>query len=282
MRFGLVLDPEAEAGPVAQARTAENAGYDLVWLHEDPARGIPNVFLAGALLAADTRGLRVGLQATVGALHPVYVAEDAAVCDLTLEGRSILAVEAAEGCAADLAEAVRILLAAHRPRPFSSDGPRWPTPARLAANNFSRDQRVRVTPAPAQTDLPTWIHGDVDVASVFGLPVVAETLDAGEAAWRRLDDDLGARALRLSRPAFVDVPVGDDGLVGHHRLVDDLQAAQRSWGLDTALLRIPAGLTGGTWEGLVRDVQRLVRPRVQLDRLPLGLTEIWDDTLVRG
>jgi alkanesulfonate monooxygenase SsuD/methylene tetrahydromethanopterin reductase-like flavin-dependent oxidoreductase (luciferase family) len=282
VRFGLVLDPAAAAGLATQARIAESAGFDLVWLHEDPARGVPNVFLAGASLASDTRGLRVGLQAKVGMLHPVYVAEDAAVCDLALEGRSILAIEAADGCGADLAEAVRILLSAHRPRPFRSEGPRWPTPADLEANAFSHDERVRVTPAPAQPELPTWIHGDVDVASEFGLPIVAETLDAGTIAWRRLDDDLGARALRLSRPAFVDVPVRDDDHVDHHRLVEDLQVAQRSWGLDTALLRVPAGLDGRTWEELVRDVQRLVRPRVQLDRLPPGLTEMWDDTLVRG
>ena len=282
MRFGLVLDPGAEVELVTQARIAESAGYDLVWIREDPVRGVPNVFLVGASLASDTRGLRVGLQAAVGALHPVFVAEDAAVCDLALEGRAIMGISAADGFGADLAEAVRILLSAHRPRPFRSEGPRWPTPANLDVNTFSHDRYVRVTPAPAQTELPTWIHGDVDVAAEFGLPVVADTLDAGEAVWRRLDDDLGARALRLSRPAFVDVPMREDGHVDHHQLVADLQSAQRSWGLDTALVRIPASLDSPTWEEVVRDVQRLVRPRVQLDHMPPGLTDVWDGTLVRG
>jgi hypothetical protein len=274
VRVGLVL--ESPAGIVSRARHVEEAGFDLLWLAPGATRSAP--FVTAATLASDTIGLRIGVQTALGHAHPIHLAEDAAVCDLVLRGRLVLGLEPAPGHEDNFPEGVSLLLASHRSRPFRHPGPRWPTPANLDANTFSKDERVRVTPAPAQTELPTWIVGDDATATAFGLPPVVVSLDDGEHTRAALDRELGARTIRLPRPAIVDVPLAGDR-VDHNRLVAALRTAQRAWGLDTALLRLPVDDT--SWPDLVTDLQRLVRPRVQLDRLPPGLEGRWDRELVR-
>jgi predicted transcriptional regulator len=56
----------------------------------------------------------------------------------------------------DQASARLDALASH---PFRHPGPLWPVPANLPENLWSIEERVRVTPSPAQFELPLWVAG---------------------------------------------------------------------------------------------------------------------------
>lgn len=273
MRLGIVLDGHVvDDGGRRLARAAgqvEAAGLDLVWLRQDDVLVDPLAAVAWA--AAATTGLRLGAEVALGDRHPVTVAEAAAVADLTTSGRLVLGLRAAPGAEGDLAEAVELVVRSHRPRPFRHEGPRWPTPAGLEANTFTRDTTVRVTPATAQPELPTWIVGAPEVATRLGLPAVLP-VGAGPVA----HDDL--RTLSRSRPGRVAVPVVD-GRLDHDELVARLEAGRSDAGLDTALLELPVGPDDATWPDHVRALGRLVRPRVQQASLPPALVAWWDDQL---
>lgn len=283
MRLGILLDGTAMDRGGAALRTAaaqaEDHGFDLLWLREDDRLVDP--FLAATVAAAATSGLRIGVEVAVGGAHPVVVAEQAAVCDLAIGGRLVLGLRPAEGCEADFGDAAELVLRSHRPRPFRHAGPRWPTPAGLEANAFMRDRTVRVTPPPSQPELPTWITGDAAVAARFGLSPVTADVDDGATAWRASDDRLGEQAVRMSRPAVLDVPL--DGVrLDHLALVDVLVGARDTWGLDTAVLRQPASIAGADRDAVVSDLAGIVRPRVQQEQIPSGLLEWWDEELVRS
>lgn len=280
MRIGLVLDgTSVDAGGAALRAAAarlEDLGFDLVWLRQDER--LTNPFLAATVVGTATTGLRVGVEVELGAVHPVVTAEQAAVCDLALRGRLVLGLRPAPEAAEDFAEAVELVVRAHRPLPFSSEGRRWPTPARLAANRFMRDRTVRVTPAPAQLELPTWLLSHAEVARRFGLSPLVDVAD-GAAVWDDLDPDRADHLVRRSRPALVDVPVADHRL-DHDALIATLLEAREGWGLDTALLALPADLPADARDGLWADLARIVRPRVQQEQLPTGLVEWWDEELL--
>lgn len=282
MRIGLVLDGAViDRGGCALrevATTAEALGLDLLWLVQDDR--MPDPLVAATVAGAVTTGLRIGVEVALGDAHPVVVAEQAAVCDLALGGRLVLGVRAGPAAGADFAEAVGLVVRSHRPRPFRGEGPRWPTPAGLDANAFMRERTIRVTPAPAQVEPPTWVRGDLAVAARFGLSPVLEGLDEGSATWDPIDAALGDAALRRSRPAVLDLPLDCDRL-DHVAAVDALVAARDGWGMDTALVRLPADLPTADRDRLWGDLARVVSPRVQQERIPEGLVAWWDEELLR-
>ena len=277
MRFGVVLPPavirEGSAALATEARRIEDLGFDFVWLAENEDHGVWDPFVAAAALAASTVSLRVVVEVPIGHRHPLQTAEDAAVCDLSLNGRLVVVVRPAHGGEAAASEALQLLFAAWRSRPFRHQGQHWTVPAHLDANSFGREQRIRVTPAPAQPELPVWTV-DLELGDAFGISVVAPSLEGGASIWQRLDEGHGRRAERLPHPAVIEVsPEHFD----HSDLVERLRDAERAWGLDTAVFR----LSGDTADrpGLLSDLARLVRPRAQLDALPSGLAEVWDQLL---
>lgn len=281
MRMGLIVDGTAVdrggAALRATAAQAEDLGVDLLWLRQDDRLVDP--FLAAVVAGAATTGLRIGVEAVLGDAHPVVLAEQAAVCDLALGGRLVLGLRPGPGSEADFAEAVEQVVRSHRPRPFRCQGGRWPTPAGLAENSFMRDRTVRVTPAPAQIELPTWVIGDAAVAGRFGLSPVAADPEDGRALWGAIDDRMGGAAVRMSRPAVVDVAVAG-GRLDHAPMVTALSGARDAWGMDTALLRLPEDVVDDDRDRVLGDLARILRPRIQQEQIPSGLLSWWDEELV--
>jgi len=289
VRFGLLLEvtdgDDPLPGLTRQAQAAEDSGFDLVWVQEAHGVpwGLPSPMVVASMLAPLTSALRVAVDVQAG-VHPVYLAEEAAVADLSLGGRLVLGVGHDGGDVDLLAETVDVLLAAQAARPFRHEGQRWRIPANLPANEFNLEERVRVTPAPAQLELPTWITGPAapDVALDRGLcHVGAATEDAAtlERRWRATEARLGAAAGRLRRPALRALATGPDGRFDDEALVARLRDEQRRWGMDVVVLQLPRELSVAGRERAVDAVARRVRPRVQLDRLPVGLEEFWRDEL---
>jgi hypothetical protein len=126
-----------------------------------------------------------------------------------------------------------------------------------------------------QLEPTVWIAGDAALAAERGLTYMASDADDAAASWPGIEALLGRRALRLRRPARwpVKASVGDniEGL-DVHAMADALSGAQRAWGLDTAILAFENGDRRVLMERIAHDV----RPRVQLDRLPPGLSDYWD------
>ena len=268
MKFGCTTTVAGEQ-PLAvlrdDARLLEDLGFDLLWLDEERGVGAPLVWAAavGGLVAH----LRVAAAVALGGTHPLYVAEESAVADQALGGRLVLAVRPAPGAEEHFGEAVDLVLHAHAPRPFRHDG-HWRVPARLPGNRFNLEERVRVTPAPAQLELPVWVLGEPEVAVTLGLAFV---VDGDEAP-----PQSGAR---LRRPALLPVAVDAAGDLDHAGLVQRLRAAERHWGLDVAVLDLPDDLAPVARARALGTIAQRVRPRVQLDRLPPGLEAHWDATL---
>ncbi|MFF7364652.1 LLM class flavin-dependent oxidoreductase [Streptomyces sp. NPDC008125] len=175
MKFGIWLDfrnPERWRQPWEQvyeetvdlAVSAEELGFESVWLseHHLTADGyLPSLFPALAAIAARTRQVRLGTAMVLASLvHPLRLAEDAAVTDLLAGGRlelglapgyreqefAALGVERAHR-GARTEEAVGILRKAWTGKPFAHSG-----------EHFTFDE-VTVTPVPGRSDIPLWIGG---------------------------------------------------------------------------------------------------------------------------
>lgn len=272
MRFGWELG----AGDVAaDAVAAERLGYDVAWIGDDD---ISATALA-ASLAAVTHGLRIGVTATVGLDHPVELAEEAAVADLALGGRLVLGIRPAAGAEDTVAEVLDLLLESFATHPFRHRGPRWTVPANLDANVFNLEDLVRVTPAPAQFELPIWVVGTAGRAAAAerGLGIVAdagETSDALARWWSETRDEHPHLARRIRRSAIWEPPV-EHGRVVVDDAVDQLRALQQAVELDLVIVRAEPSSSGGA---VMADIARFVRPLVQLDRLPPGLEQHWSET----
>jgi alkanesulfonate monooxygenase SsuD/methylene tetrahydromethanopterin reductase-like flavin-dependent oxidoreductase (luciferase family) len=263
MKLGVVVPAGTPSDLVALACAVEEAGLDLLWLRL-PAWPVP--LLAASALAGRTSTLRIVAEVPLGDVHPLHVAEDVVVADLALGGRLGLAVRPASSVEDEVfAEAVALLLHALAPAPFRFMGRRWRVPANLAANTVGVEERLRVTPATAQLELPVWVAGAPTVARDLGLAAVAQPDDRGSAR-----APVGRR-----RPALRAAVVGDAGL-DVEATTELLRADQRDWGLDVAALDL--GLDHGEpLHTAVRDLGARVWPRLQIDRLPPGLTAHWDN-----
>jgi alkanesulfonate monooxygenase SsuD/methylene tetrahydromethanopterin reductase-like flavin-dependent oxidoreductase (luciferase family) len=276
MRFGLVIDTLDVDRPlddlVARATAAERVGFDLVWLTESPTLPAPAV--AAAALAPQLSTVRVGIDVVAG-VNPVYLAEEAAVADQCLGGRLVLAARSTDPDL--LAETIDVLVAATAARPFRHEGPRWQIPANRPENVVNRQQRVRITPATAQLELPIWVTGPNAAAVAVDrcLPFVGE-LPAPSLAteWQRAENALGPAVHRMRRVAVRDVPVAADGAVDDDALVHALRTDYRAWGLEIALLRLPDQAAPTRNRNLERLASRAL-PRLQLDQLPPGLEDYW-------
>ena len=163
-----------------------------------------------------------------------------------------------------------MLFAAFAARPFSHEGDRWRTPARLPEHEHG-EQRVRVTPPPAQLEPTVWLAGAAApaVGASYGLSFVASEPTA---QWANAELSLGAAAGRLRRVGMrrLEVPLDADLLVA------ELLRDRDHWGMDVAVLALP---TSDDRAATLDAIARRVRPRVQLDRLPPGLEEYWRQEL---
>jgi alkanesulfonate monooxygenase SsuD/methylene tetrahydromethanopterin reductase-like flavin-dependent oxidoreductase (luciferase family) len=258
-----LLEPSGTADLAGLTRAAEGAraaGLDGVLLAG--WAGLPAPLVAAAALAGRVADVLVAAEVALGDRHPVEVAEEAAVTDLALGGRLILVVRPAEGCEARFAEAVDLLRHALVPRPFRFEGEHWRVPANLPQNEWLPEERARVTPVPPRARLELWTTGAASraVAVTRGLGHVADARDdpaALAADWAAAGEaSLGAPRARRETWA------GPGALVA--RLRDGREMFDQDW----AVVEAPAAAAG--------EIGSLVRPRLQLHRLPPGLEEFWD------
>ncbi|ASR37674.1 hypothetical protein BAY61_24715 [Prauserella marina] len=271
MRIGVTIDlatvPLADVP--ALARSVEEAKLDLVWLDAPPDR--PEIALAAAATCAGTtRAPLIGAGTLVADHHPLYLAEERHVTDQMLGGRLVLGLRGDNE--EHLSEWTEVLLAAAAPVPFAHHGPRHTIPAGLPPHTVNPETRVRVTPPPYALEPTLWLLGNAatTVAAAYALSPVSE--EDGSWVWRDLEGALGRACRRLRRPAVRDWdPEAEEALDLTTRLLSE----RDGWGLDTTLVRLAPRPGTAAWTGALDDLAAVVRPRLQQQRLPSGLGELW-------
>lgn len=267
MRLGIVL-----TAPMAEdAARADDLGFDVAWTDESLT---PAPLVAVAALAATTASPRLAAAVTAGA-HPILLAEEAAVADLACKGRLVLVLTADERGL--LHETVELVLRAWAARPFTHKGSRWSVPAGLPEHEHA-DERVRVTPSPAQLEPTIWLAGEAaeSVAAEWGLAPICDSDAAAAAFWAAAERDRRAAALRARRPGRFRVDVDSDGDLEASRLIEQLRSQRDAWGLDVAILELPGGLARPARDRALRRIAAAVRPALTIDRVPDGLAEYWE------
>jgi alkanesulfonate monooxygenase SsuD/methylene tetrahydromethanopterin reductase-like flavin-dependent oxidoreductase (luciferase family) len=250
------------AGLPDAAEAARRAGLDGILLAESPR--LPAPLVAAATLAGRVPDVLAAAEISLGDRHPLEVAEEAAVTDVALGGRLILVVRPAPGCEGRLEEAVDILRHAFAAAPFRFDGSRWRVPANLPQNEWLPEERTRTTPAPARARLELWTAGAAGRAAALGraLGHLADTEDDTAelaAAWREAG----------SSPATLGAPrARREAWTGAAALVERLRGGRAAFGQDWVVVAAPAAAAA--------ELGSIVRPRVQLHRLPPGLEPFWD------
>lgn len=274
MRIGIVVDLTdvgVEEVP-GLARHVDAATLDLFFLRSSTGRPA-EALTAAASCASVAPALQMGALVHVTASNPVYVAEERNVVDQLLGGRLVLALEAGLGAGDRLAEWTEVLLLAAGTVPFRHEGSHHRIPAGLPANSVNPEHKLVITPQPFGLDPQLWVSGPdaARVAEDLGLSLLEQPDD--QAQWADLAAALGRRALRLRRPAFRTWdPAREDARDLAVRLVRERDDA----GLDTVLVGIAAQAGGEEWRGALAELASVVRPRVQMYRLPEGLESFWD------
>jgi alkanesulfonate monooxygenase SsuD/methylene tetrahydromethanopterin reductase-like flavin-dependent oxidoreductase (luciferase family) len=262
VRFLLEPPPTADLDVLAGAAgAARGAGLDGVLIAESAAIGAPLVVAAS--LAGRVADVLVAAEIGLGDRHPLEVAEEAVVTDLALGGRLVLVVRPAPGCDERFAEAVDVLRHAFVPRPFRLEGEHWRLPANLPQNVWLPEERVRATPSPARARLELWTSGPAGRPAALerGLGHLADTDDEPStlaADWEAAASPATYGAPRARRSAWEGVDA----------LAAQLREGRESFGQDWAVVSAPAEAAGA--------LGSVVRPRIQLHRLPPGLEGFWD------
>jgi alkanesulfonate monooxygenase SsuD/methylene tetrahydromethanopterin reductase-like flavin-dependent oxidoreductase (luciferase family) len=246
---------------VAGAEAARAAGLDGVLMTE--WKELPGALVSAAAVAARVDEVLVAAEVAVGARHPVEIAEEAAVTDLGCGGRLVLVARPSVESPERYAESLDVIRHALGARPFRFEGEHWCVPANLPQNVDQPEERVRVTPAPAQPRLELWGAGP-------GMPAALERAlgHLADAA----DDPAGlaaAWAAAEAAPATVGAPRGRrEPWNGPDDLLRRLQEGRSAFGQDWACVVGPPEAAP--------EIGSLVRPRVQLHVLTPGLEEFWD------
>jgi alkanesulfonate monooxygenase SsuD/methylene tetrahydromethanopterin reductase-like flavin-dependent oxidoreductase (luciferase family) len=141
------------------------SSFDTMWLSESRAEGVGGGLAAAALLAQAVP-IRVGAVIDAGLYHPLHLAEDIAIADLTSQGRiEVLlrfAPEATSRYGASTArdwcdDFLSVLALALSGAHFHWNGKHLKVPARIEANQPA-PERLALNPATAQPAVPIWIR----------------------------------------------------------------------------------------------------------------------------
>ena len=132
------------------------SSFDAMWLGESRAEGVGGGLAAAAMLA-QTVPIRVGAAVDAGLYHPLHLAEDIAVADITSQGRLEVLLRVSPGASTYLEEFLRVLAAALSGAHIQFDGEHLRVPARLAANQ-PVPERLALNPRPAQPAVPIWVE----------------------------------------------------------------------------------------------------------------------------
>lgn len=246
---------------VRAAAAAHAAGLDGVLVTEWQA--LPGALVSAAAVAARVDEVLVAAEVEIGARHPVEIAEEAAVTDLASGGRLVLVARPSAAAPERYAESLDVIRHALAAKPFRFEGAHWRVPMNLPQNVDQPEERVRVTPAPAQPRLEIWGSGSGrDEALERALGHLAD-----------VDDDPGELARAWNRaelsPAVIGAPRGRrEHWQGAADLLERLRHGRSTFGQDWAcVVALPEAAP---------EIGSLVRPRVQLHRLTPGLEEFWD------
>lgn len=239
---------------VAAGEAAHREGLDGVLLVATDA--LPAPLVAAAALAARVPEIRLAVEEALGDRHPLELAEETAVVDVASGGRALLVVRPADGRESLFGEALDLLRRCFAAAPFRAEGPEWHVPANLEQNVHNPEHRVRMTPAPVQPRLELWTAGAGRTEGARrGL---GHLLGFGE-EWLADEEPASLGAPRARRERWDSAAA----------LVARLREGREAFGQDWAVVRAPLGA--------VAELGAIVRPRVQLDRLPPGLEEFWDE-----
>ena len=173
MRF-LLENPDA----VAAARAAQAAGLDGVLLAELPAP-----LVTAAALAGQVDDVLVATEVPLGDRHPLELAEEAIVTDLTLGGRLILVVRPAAGHGERFDEAFHLLRLCLTSRPFRFDGRYWKVPANLPQNVWLPEEEIVVMPSPPRARLEVWPSSALARERFTGSSSLIERLRESRPEW---------------------------------------------------------------------------------------------------
>lgn len=255
MRFLLETPGARTLDDVVRAgEAAHREGLDGVLVAATEA--FPAPAIVAAALAARVPDVRIAIETAVGDRHPLEVAEEVALVDVESGGRTILVARPAAGREDAFAEALDLLRLCFGAAPFRFEGEHWQVPANLEQNVNNPEHRVRMLPAPAQPRLELWTAGAAGRAAGAerGLGHLA---DAGE-PWVEAAGAASLGAPRARREQWD----------GARSVLARLRAGREALGQDWAVVAAPTEA--------VPDLGAIVRPRVQLDRLPDGLEAFWD------
>ena len=109
------------------ATAAVEASFDSVWVAESRSQGVGGG-LAAAALVAQLVPIRVGALVDAGVYHPLHMAEDIAIADLTSQGRLEVLLRGGSD------EHLQVLVAALSGAHLRFDGRELRVPARLDVN----------------------------------------------------------------------------------------------------------------------------------------------------
>lgn len=140
----------------SMASAAIAASFDAVWVSESRAEGVGGGLAAAAMLGQFVP-IRVGAAVDAGLYHPLHLAEEIAVADLTSQGRIEILLRRATEDATFFEEFLRVLAAALSGAHIQWNGEHLRVPARLAANQ-PVPERLALNPRPAQPAVPIWVE----------------------------------------------------------------------------------------------------------------------------
>jgi alkanesulfonate monooxygenase SsuD/methylene tetrahydromethanopterin reductase-like flavin-dependent oxidoreductase (luciferase family) len=132
------------------------ASFDAIWVSESRAEGVGGGLAAAAMLAQAVP-IRVGAAVDAGLYHPLHLAEDIAIADLTSQGRIEVLLRRSTGDAKFFEEFLRVLVAALSGAHIQWNGEHLRVPARLPANQPA-PERLALNPRPAQPAVPIWVE----------------------------------------------------------------------------------------------------------------------------
>ena len=141
----------------AVAEQAAASSFDCVWVSESRSEGAGGA-LAVAAMVARWVPVRVGAVVDVGVYHPLHLAEDIAVADLTTAGRLEVLLRPAHDDPDVVKEHLHVLALALSGAHIQWEGLRLRVPARLA-DNGAVPQKLAINPRPAQPAVPVWLLG---------------------------------------------------------------------------------------------------------------------------
>jgi alkanesulfonate monooxygenase SsuD/methylene tetrahydromethanopterin reductase-like flavin-dependent oxidoreductase (luciferase family) len=138
------------------ASAAVAASFDAIWVSESRVAGVGGGLAAAAMLAQAVP-IRVGAAVDAGLYHPLHLAEDIAVADLTSQGRLEVLLRRSTGDPKFFEEFLNVLGAALSGAHIQWNGEHLRVPARLPANQPA-PERLALNPRPAQPAVPIWVQ----------------------------------------------------------------------------------------------------------------------------